>query len=288
MACAWTIFCARVSGVDAYYSLQAYRIRSGNQAQALAAQEEPNRLTTYFGECYWRLECQIQRVLDAYSAAQPVSRWARANRGIGPVLAAGLLAHLDADPPATVGAWWRFQGYDPTIQWLGSEKARALVVEVAPQTTKRPLNAAELMELGRRTNRNPLHLEKLAMVTARHDPSSDVPFRLTRSAMIAALAKRPWNARVKTLPWKLGESMVKCSGHDDCLYGQLYKQRKAYEQSRNEQGLYAEQAARMLSEKRIGDDTEAYKHYTDGRLPPGHIHARAKRLVVKILINHLQ
>ena len=133
MACAWTIFCARVSGVDAYYSLQAYRIRSGNQAQALAAQEEPNRLTTYFGECYWRLECQIQRVLDAYSAAQPVSRWARANRGIGPVLAAGLLAHLDADPPATVGAWWRFQGYDPTIQWLGSEKARALVVEVAPR-----------------------------------------------------------------------------------------------------------------------------------------------------------
>jgi hypothetical protein len=189
MACAWTIFCARVSGVDAYYSLQGYRIRSSNQAQALEAHDEPNRLTTWLGERYWQLEQQIRRVLDAYSLAQPVARWARANRGIGPVLAAGLLAHLDADPPATVGAWWRFQGYDPTIQWLGTERARALVVEVAPETTRRPLNAAELLELGRRTNRNPLHLEKLAMVTAGHEPTADEPFRLTRARMIAALAK---------------------------------------------------------------------------------------------------
>jgi hypothetical protein len=272
--------------VDVYYTLQAFRIRSANQAQALEAQAEPNRLTTWFGERYWQLECQIRRVLDAYSLAQPVARWARANRGIGPVLAAGLLAHLDANPPATVGAWWRFQGYDPTIEWLGKEKARALVVEVAPETTRRPLNADELLELGRRTNRNPLHLEKLAMVTARHEPTSDEPFRLSRASMIAALAKRPWNARLKTLSWKLGESMVKRSGHDDCLYGQLYKQRKAYEQSRNDEGLYAAQAERMLQEKRIGDDTEAIVHYRQGRLPPGHIHARAKRWSIKILISH--
>jgi hypothetical protein len=113
--------------VDVYYALQAFRIRSSNQAQALKANDEPNRLTTWLKERYWQLEQQIWRVLDAYSAAQPVSRWARANRGIGSVLAAGLLAHLDADPPATVGAWWRFQGYDPTVQWLGTERARALV-----------------------------------------------------------------------------------------------------------------------------------------------------------------
>jgi hypothetical protein len=80
--------------------------------------------------------------------------------------------------------------------------------------------------------------------------------------------------------------MVKCSGHDDCLYGQLYKQRKAYEQSRNEQGLYAEQAARMLVDKRIGEDTEAYKHYVQGRLPPGHIHARSKRWAAKLFLSH--
>jgi hypothetical protein len=80
--------------------------------------------------------------------------------------------------------------------------------------------------------------------------------------------------------------MVKCSGHEDCLYGALYKQRKAYEQSRNDAGLYADQAARMLAEKRIGEDTEAYPYYVAGKLPPGHIHARAKRWAVKILVSH--
>ena len=58
--------------VDAFYAMQAYRIRSSNQAQALAAEAEPNRLTTWLGERYWQLECQIRRVLDAYSLAQPV------------------------------------------------------------------------------------------------------------------------------------------------------------------------------------------------------------------------
>ncbi len=48
--------------------------------------------------------------------------------GIGPVIAAGLLAHIDITKAPTVGHIWRFAGLDPTLKW---EKGQ-----------KRPYNAA--------------------------------------------------------------------------------------------------------------------------------------------------
>jgi hypothetical protein len=204
---------------DTYYSLQHSRIQSQNQVLALTESAEPNRMTTYLQQRWHQLERQIQQVLDAYSQGSVLGCWSRAQVGIGPVLAAGLLAYLDAVPPATVGHWWRFAGLDPSSVW---EKE----------------------------------------------------------------TKRPWNAKLKVVMWKCGQSFVKCSGREDCLYGYLYKQRKAAEQSRNEQGRYAEQAAAILKAKRIDQTTDAYKHYSEGRLPPGHIQARSERWAVKLFISH--
>jgi hypothetical protein len=98
--------------------------------------------------------------------------------------------------------------------------------------------------------------------------------------------KRPWNASLKTLCWKLGESFVKVSGHDDDVYGKLYLARKAYELGRNDRGELADQAAAKLVKFKIGQDTDAYAAYSAGRLPPAHIHARAKRWAVKLLLVH--
>lgn len=98
--------------------------------------------------------------------------------------------------------------------------------------------------------------------------------------------KRPWNASLKVLAWKIGESFVKVSGHDSDFYGHLYLERKAREQAKNEAGAYAEQAAAMLTKKRFRDETGAKKAYESGKLPPGHIHARAKRWAVKLFLSH--
>jgi len=278
--------------VESFYRVQRDRIQAHNQALALSQSAEPNRLTTWFEARYHQLEGQLQRVLDAYSRRLPRGRWLRAQTGVGPVLAGGLLAHLDHEPPATVGHWWSFAGYHPTVEWLGTEKARALVQAVAPEATRRPLSAEELLELGRRTGRNPLNLEQMARVAAQRkapattpaDPT--IPFPLTRAMASAALAKRPWNANLKVLLWKCAESFVKCSGREACLYGHFYHQRKAYEQAKNAQGVYAAQAAHELATKQIGRDTDAYQHYAEGRLPPGHIHARCERYVSKIFLSH--
>jgi len=97
--------------------------------------------------------------------------------------------------------------------------------------------------------------------------------------------KRPWNATLKTLCWKAGQSFMKFSNHDDCHYGKWYKQRKAYEIARNESGANADLAASLVT--KFAKTTDAYKHLSSGVLPPAQIDARARRWAVKLFLSHL-
>lgn len=97
--------------------------------------------------------------------------------------------------------------------------------------------------------------------------------------------KRPWNASLKTLCWKIGQSFMKMSSRPECFYGHLYLERKQYEIARNERGEN-KQLALTLSQK-VNRSTEAYKHLSEGKLPPGQIDARARRWAVKIFLSHL-
>jgi hypothetical protein len=203
--------------VDYYYQLQEDRIRSNNQVRQ--QEGEPSDVLVWLAANTGVLERQVARALDAYTESQLVSRWARTIVGIGPILSAGLAAHIDITKAPTVGHIWRFAGLDPTLTWDKGQK-------------------------------------------------------------------RPWNARLKTLCWKIGESFVKVSGHEDDVYGKLYLQRKAVEVERNADGLFAEQAALSLKLKRYRDDTTAKKKYEAGLLPDARLHLRAKRWAVKIFLAH--
>lgn len=99
--------------------------------------------------------------------------------------------------------------------------------------------------------------------------------------------KRPWNARLKVLCWKAGESFVKFHNHEDCVYGHVWKRAKEEYVRRNDAGLYAERAKQILAEKNFGKDTDARAHYESGKLPPAHVHAMARRYAVKIFLSHL-
>lgn len=99
--------------------------------------------------------------------------------------------------------------------------------------------------------------------------------------------KRPWNAKLKTLCWKIGQSFIKVSNNPKDIYGKIYKQRKEWEIQQNESGAYAEFAAQQLKNKKYGKDTQAYKAYIQGKLPDAHITARAARYAVKIFLSHL-
>jgi len=98
--------------------------------------------------------------------------------------------------------------------------------------------------------------------------------------------RRPWNPTLKWLACLAGENFAQISGGEANFYGQWYLQRKQIEQQPNEAGKYADQAHRELARRKIGRNTEAYKWYFQGKLPPEHIHSRAKRWTVKLFLAH--
>lgn len=256
--------------VDTYYMMQEHRIALAGQRRSMVADEEPHEAVQFFLRQMATVEKQVASVLDAWTATQQLGLWARGQKGIGPVLAAGLLAHIDVAKAPTAGHVWNFAGLNPDVTWGKGEK-------------------------------------------------------------------RPWNADLKVICWKIGQSFMKVSGRDDAFYGQLYKQRKQYEINRNEQvreipfsvvqtanpdvtmgslkvvqgdspqvvvtidgqasTAYcigerwfvdgnARSAHQALARKKIGKTTIAYKAYAEGRLPDAQILARSTRWVTKLFLAH--
>lgn len=108
--------------VDSYYQLQEDRIRAAHQTRTLDEHGEPNAITTWLFAQRATLEKQIARALDTYSDAQESGRWMRSICGIGPIIAAGLLCHIDIEKAPTAGHIWRFAGLDPTVKWEAKKK----------------------------------------------------------------------------------------------------------------------------------------------------------------------
>ena len=214
--------------VDFYYTSQDNRKRAANQARSLAqgvevaegeVEPEPHVLIDWLFEQGLILETQIKRALDQYTQGHIMGSWMREIVGIGPVIAAGILANLEKPRP-TAGKIYAFAG-------LAAEG-------------QKPWKSGE---------------------------------------------KRPYNVQLKTLCWHAGQSFMKLSGRPDCFYGRLYRERKLYEQRLNDEGKREATAKEWLP--RVGKTTEAFKHYSSGRLPPSQVDGRARRWAVKIFLSHM-
>lgn len=237
--------------VDTYYQVQEYRKATANQIRSMGDTGEPNAFIDWVFGMLEQIENQIKSGLNRYTDQHEIGRWAKSITGIGPVIAAGLMAHIEIEKAPSVAHIWRFAGLDPTTRWEKGEK-------------------------------------------------------------------RPWNADLKVLCWKVGESFNKQKNRKNDHYGHLIDARREYEWKRNIAGVYADQATGQLERKRIGKNTEAYAWYAgkyrlrpddlavalsgtnelkailperrddDGvpMLPPGHILARSKRFAVKLFLAH--
>lgn len=204
--------------VDLYYQMQDYRKATANQARAAAEGDEPHRAISLILDRLDWLEQEIKRGLDQWTDQHHMGIWAKGVYGIGPVLSAGLLAHLDITRAKTAGAIWRFAGLDPTAEWKKGQK-------------------------------------------------------------------RPYNASLKVLCWKIGDSFCKFHNREECFYGHLYAQRKEFEVNRNESGGNAETAKTTLEQRNIRDKA-TIKRYEEGKLPDGRIDLRARRWATKLFLAH--
>lgn len=265
--------------VDAYYQTQDQRMRSDNQARTQQKIGEPHGVLSWLADQSTILESQVKRALDKYTEAHVMGSWMRSIHGIGPVISAGLLAHININKAPTVGHIWRYAGLDPTVTWQGRVKAEALMKALKEQYGNASL--PEMVEIAaRKVNRKS---ENYYAYLAASD------FRKEQTCSIATLTKwlamPPWNGQLKTLCWKIGESWVKHAGSEKCYYGHFYLEFKQKEIERNEAGGNAETA--KLRVNTVGKGTEAREHYEAGRLPPAQIHARAKRKATKLFLAHM-
>jgi hypothetical protein len=106
---------------DTYYQLQEFRKASGNQVRAASTTGEPSSALAWTFTQMEATEASLRRIMDVWTDLSIVGQWCKSITGIGPVLAANLIATFDPDKP-TVGHWWRFAGLDPTMEWKKGQK----------------------------------------------------------------------------------------------------------------------------------------------------------------------
>lgn len=241
--------------VDAYYIMQEQRKRTANQKLSIEGAGEPADVISWLMAQSKALEDQIKVVLDLYTSGHLMGSWMRQIYGIGPVLSAGLLAHIHMGIWCDVCAGRTLQDCE---RRQGDKKFN---VEPHEWTPTKSLPTAG-------------HIWSFAGIA-----SDRKNLQWTKGQ------RRPHNAILMSLCWKIGQSFMKFSNQPRCYYGRIYRERKEWEMGRNERGLYAEKAADALPH--FSKTTESYKSYVQGKLPPGHIDARARRYAVKMFLSHM-
>jgi hypothetical protein len=206
--------------IELFYDIQDLRIAHANKERT----EPPSELVEWLDFWMKAGETVIHGKLKQWvegNDSPSEAKWAYEQIGIGPVIASGLSAHIDAAKSDTISSLWKFAGQAPGFD------------------------------------------------------------RKTKGQKLC------YNARLKTLCWKTGESFVKVSGKDGATYGKLYVQYKAEEIRRNEVGHYKEAAERELASKKFKtEDSVTKKRLKAGMLSDAHLHARAKRRTVKMFLSH--
>ena len=106
--------------VDGYYIMQKNRMRADAQVRSMGG--EPHEILDWLSHQSFLLEEQVKEALNIYTMSHPIGEWMRSINGIGPITAAGLLAHIDITKCTSVGDIWRFAGLDPTNKWERGKK----------------------------------------------------------------------------------------------------------------------------------------------------------------------
>jgi len=272
--------------VDMYYDLQSQRIRMGNRFDSLKKADKNRAVADWFLAYFDATEKNMGAVLSDYAQSKPIGRWAMSIRGIGPTLAAGLIAHIDITKAATAGAIWRFAGLDPSTVRLSRTRADEIVKN---GISGRSVTEAEVRQIANDLNRRFDTVWRLG-----HDKND----KITKTTLAAGLARRPYNESLKVLSWKISDQLcvkhrtsrtkARPDGPELAFYGPLFDQRLDYETRKNEAGDYSEKAKSPEKLGKVGTDTKSYAAYKEGRLGEAEIKNRSRRWTVKLFLAHYQ
>lgn len=292
---------------DCYYQIQNIRLGLENQIRAIMKgmdnqqpiedkENKPGKKktkilsqnTTFMGyivRSVRTIEDSIKCGLEEFTNATYLGNWCKETMGIGPVIASCLMAGLDLkDTPDGKDTYihatniWSYCGLnDNNRPWLGREKATNIVKECI-EARNGVLDNETVMMISGRT--------QFAYSKIQEAAYNDKKRKWDKEQIIKTCSKVPYNANLKVLMYKIGESFLKSINKEQSLYGRLLVKRRDYEIMKNERGDYADQAKHKLETVNI-KKPEVKKIYQSGKLPAGHILARSKRYATKMFISHL-
>lgn len=278
--------------VDLYYQIQNFRIAVAGQVRNILKPQDPEAeiepcetLKFFFGN-FEQLEKNMVAVLDVYTDNDPVGRWCKSIIGVGPVISAGLIANLNLEEHPTAGHFWSYCGLnDANRPWLGKEKTKKIVDGILGDKKNKDITYEDFAKCCEATKWKAHNVIKAKDGKGKPIFIDGDNYTFTKDNIIKQLAKRPYNDNMKVLCWKMAQCFVKVQNNPKDIYGKLYVERKLYEQQKNENGDYKEQAAKSLA--RVGKNTETYKWNVKGMLSPAHINRRAERWMTRIFLSHL-
>lgn len=270
--------------VDLFYQIQKSRIRLENQIRAIKQEKDTSEENSFILEFFLKnfkiMESNISKVIEMAVNISPVGQWLMQVKGVGPVIAAGIIAYLDVRDKQYASQFISYAGLnDNNRPWLGVEKSRAIVNEVMAEMKTKKVTDEVVEQIALRSKWSYSHIRDWA-----YNPDKDT---WSKDKVIKAISVVPYNRTLKTLMHKCGESFHWKCNDAESVYGTLFTQRRDQENIKNENGEFSDQAANILVTKNIGKDTAAYKSYSHGKLPKAHINARALRWTEKIFLAHV-
>lgn len=280
--------------VTLFYQMQDIRIHTAEQIRSLEKSIAEEKTSTNNGvgnliALNWILkqsavtEKGISTILTQICKSDTVGSWLLSINGIGPALAAGCLSYFDIEDKEYASQFISYAGLNSNNRpWLGREKSTKILNDIIMETygeiSKKPVITDEMVEL---------YAARTQWKFSYFVDNAFIKDKWNKDKLIAAAAKIPYNADLRTHMWKIGKSFEYLKTNKNSLYGRLLADRIALEMKRNEEGYYKEYVAKKLSEKNYDKSTETYKYYIEGKMSQPEINARCRRWVQKIFISHL-
>lgn len=287
--------------VDAYYQYQNVRIRAKHQVDRCGDANEPTELLRWAHGNFDQIESDVKRSLGVFAAEYAVGEWLQSICGIAEVMSAGFLTTFDIRERLVSKCVCTDKDQDKkhgdhrrSMRPIGGSADGAVLRfqctgrkgkgEKEHDKTDEPVSKDTSCKVVRE-----IHVNDLTAGDVLIRPTTVGHFwnyaGLNPTIKWEKGTVRPWNARAKVLCFKAGESFIKVKNNDNDFYGKLYDARRQKEEAKNQAGDYKETA--LACAESVGKKTIAYKSYSQGKLPPAHLVARARRYAVKMFLSHL-
>ena len=249
-----------------------------SRASFLHEQSQNNENIKFLSKSVLGMRNDITGFLGLWVENHPAAKYFRDNvNGVGPFIAAGLAAYIDIDKCKNhYSSVWFYAGLTPNSRPPLQKEADELIQMALDKFVEKHGDKAHKDHVRFIANALNRSYEKMLKYCSRK--SGPLNWR----SIYGAIVHPQYCVALKLLCNSLGNDIIKHKS----LYQDLYRYRHNYETKNNNDFAYKKLADTQFKRFNFDPKKVAYKAYAQGKLPQGHVNARARRWAVKVLLAH--